>query len=144
MTEKIKAFIGHLFDTAPGPSFDFYIPVLILSGVLIAVGIAVGIIYSRRKKYDFAFKRLFKNLSRTLILIGLLFLILTAIRYENIPYFSTPILNYLSVLLLLFVIYKTVKKYFVDYKRESENIKNMRVAKSQKQTASRYLPNKGK
>ncbi|MEK7086131.1 MAG: hypothetical protein AAB953_03915 [Patescibacteria group bacterium] len=136
-------FIKYLLSPNPGTAFKFYIPLAILIVVLIATAIAFSIIYNHRKKQDFAFKRLFKRTSTHLLLLGLLLLFLTGVRYENIPYFSTRILLYLSLLLLLYFLYKTIKTYRVDYPREKQNAHHVFSEQSSGEI-KKYSPSKKK
>ncbi|MFA6992796.1 MAG: hypothetical protein WC269_06010, partial [Candidatus Gracilibacteria bacterium] len=66
--------------------------------------------------------------------------ILTLIRYENIPYFSMRIWLYLTLLVLVYFIYKLVKTLAVDYKREKTNTQSHKTEQVKKPTV--YLPNK--
>lgn len=136
----ITSTLSYFFNTAPGSEFRYYIPLLILAGVLIIGSVVFSVIYSKKKKTDFAFKRLFKKLSGRFILIGILLLLLIALRYENIPYFSMRFFMYLLLLFFAYSIYQYIKIAKVDYPREKENVKNL-IAKSSKETP-RYLPNK--
>jgi len=135
--------MNYLFSKLPGTEFKFYIPLLILAGLLIVGGLIFGSIYKKKKKEDFAFKRIFKKLSKTAILMGILFGFLLLVRYEGIPYFSMRIWLYLSLLLLVFFIYRYFKKWRVDYPREKENVEYRRAAsKSQKKEVPKYTTHK--
>ncbi len=140
--EYIKSFFSYFFASNPGTAFSYYVPVLVLSAVLILSSLVFAQYYKRKKKTDFAFKRLFKKLSNRMLLFGILFLVLTALRYENIPYFSMRILLYLTALTLLYFIYKYIKIYTVDYPKEKENAQaKQHVVKKEE---NQYLPNKKK
>lgn len=116
--EKINTFLKYLFDTTPGSDFGYYIPILVLAGLLIVAGIAIMFIYNKKKRQDFAFKRMFKNTSRNLVLFGILFLFLIGTRYENIPYFGMRFLLYISLLGLAYMLFRYIKTHRTDYKRE--------------------------
>lgn len=140
--EYIKSFFSYLFNVAPGTSFSYYLPMLALSGILIAGAIAFSQLYKKKKKTDFAFKRSFKNLSSRMLLFGILFLLLIAVRYENIPYFSMRFLLYITFAIFLYFVYRYLKTYKVDYPKEKANAAlNKRVTKDDK---NKYLPNKKK
>lgn len=135
----LKNIVNYLFSKNPGQNFSFYTELIVLIALLMIAAIVFSQIYKRRKKYDFAFKRLFKKLSGRLILLAILFAVLTILRYENIPYFSMRILLYISLLLLLYFIYKTARTFRVEYPKEKQNTSLL------KQTApkeKKYLPNK--
>lgn len=138
----ITSTLKYFFNTTPGSEFSFYIPLIILAGILIIGSIVFSMVYSKKKKTDFAFKRLFKKLSSRFITIGIILLVLIALRYENIPYFSMRIWLYLLFLVFLYIIYKYIKTLKVDYPREKENVKTL-ISKSSKETP-RYLPSKKK
>jgi len=142
--DKAKSILSYFLDPSPGTSFSYYIPLIIIGLVLIAGGIAFSLIYSKKKREDFAFKRLFKKTGSRMVLLGLLLLFLVAVRYEMIVYFSMRIFLYLSLLLLLYFLYRQIKKIFVDYPKEKTNmLSSMKVSASQRE-ANRYLPNKNK
>lgn len=141
--EKITTFLKNIFATDPGPNFKFYIPLIILAGILIVGAIAFSMFYEKKKKTDFAFKRLFAKTSRNLYLMDFLFLFLTAVRYENIPYFSMRLWLYLGLIGLLYMIYRFAKVYRTSYKLESENLAiRAEKTKESKAKAPKYLPNK--
>ncbi|NIA02054.1 MAG: hypothetical protein GWP15_01595 [Nitrospirae bacterium] len=140
--EYIKSFFSYLFTSNPGTAFSYYVPILTLALVLILSSLLFSQYYKRKKKTNFAFKRLFKKLSNRMLLFGILFLVLTAIRYENIPYFSMRILLYITALIFLYFIYRYIKIYKVDYPKEKENAQaKQHVVKKEE---NKYLPNKKK
>lgn len=122
--EKLNTFLKYIFDTMPGSDFGYYLPMILLSVLLIVSGITFMFVYNNRKKYDFAFKRMFKNTSRNLVLFGLLFLFLLGTRYENIPYFGMRFVLYVSLLGLTYMLFSYVKTHRTDYKRELANPKS--------------------
>lgn len=142
--EKITAFLKSLVSpAAPGPEFNFYIPMIILAGLLIVGGMVFGFFYDKKKKTDFAFKRLFAKVSRNLYIFGALFLFLVAVRYESIPYFSMRLWIYISLAALIYVAYRNIQKYRTEYQLESENLSiRAEKAKESKAKGPKYLPNK--
>lgn len=140
--EYIKLIFNYLFNPNPGTAFSYYIPLIILASLLIVGSILFSYYYKKKKKTNFAFKRLFKKLSNRLLLIGILFFVLIALRYENIPYFSMRILLYVLLFFLLYIIYKYIKVYTVVYPKEKANVESKK--KLVKKEENRYLPNKNK
>jgi amino acid transporter len=137
--DTLLAILKYLFSPVPGPAFQFYNILIAFSILLIIGAVAVSIIYRKRRKYDFAFKRLFKRLSSTMTTFGFLFLFLIAVRYENIPYFAMRFFLYLTALIFLYFVYRYAKKFKVDYPKERENFeRNASTGKNQ----NIYLPNK--
>lgn len=134
------AFLNYLLSINPGQAFSYYTELIILAALLIIGSIIFSQIYKKKKKTNFAFKRLFKKTSNRFFLLGFLYVILILLRYENIPYFSMRIWLYLSTLLLIFVLYKTIKTYIIDYPKEKENSQAKKVVRKE----TKYLPDKKK
>ncbi len=132
--------LTYFFTTTPGPEMRFFIPLFALAGLLIVSSIAFSVIYKKKKKQDLAFKASFRSLSKNLMFLGIGFLLLTVVRYENIPYFSMRIWLYLLCLIALYTAYYYVKEYKTSYlkqlKQKSEKskpeIKNYSTAKKRK------------
>ena len=116
--ESIKSFLGYFFTSVPGKEFKYYTHFYILIGILILGSILFGYFYSKKKKTDIAFKRSFKKTASKLMLFAILFAILLLLRYEEIPYFSTRIILYLSVIVFLYWAYKSIKTYKITYLKE--------------------------
>lgn len=138
--ESIKSFFNYLFTINPGSESNLYIPLIILSALLIVGSILFSNIYKKKKREDFAFKRLFKKLGNKMLIIGIIIPLLLVIRYENIPYFSMRIWLYVVLLLSVYFIHKYVKLYKVDYPREKINARR----KTPTQKENIYLPHKKK
>ncbi|MBT4917228.1 hypothetical protein HN709_04195 [Candidatus Peregrinibacteria bacterium] len=136
-------FISYLFETSPGAEFLYFYPLLGLIAFLIIASIVASVVYKKKKKHDFAYKRLFKSLSPRLLLMGLLFLLLLGVRYENIPYFSMRIWIYLSLILLAYIAYVYIKIARVQYPKEKQNVEH-KVKHSSTKEENKYLPNKKK
>src|SRR3989339_1357590 len=113
-------FINYLFAATPGHQFKFYIPLIILGALLIIGALFFVYIYKEKRKIDPTFRRLFKKLSSRMTLFGFLFLILVAIRYENIPYFAMRFWLYLVGLFFLYVAYKYLYAYIKVYSKEKQ------------------------
>lgn len=140
----ISSLFYYFLSPNPGSQFKFYIPMIILVALLIIGGIVFSVIYKKRKKKDLAFKKLFQKTATRSVLLGILFLVLTLVRYESIPYFSMRIWLYLSFLLLLFFLYTTIKTFKVKYPKEKENLEKRSHHMKKRETEKRYLPNKKK
>lgn len=125
----MKSLLQYFFTTSPGSEMKFYIPLIILSLALIVGSIVFSKIYNKKKKSDFAFKRLFKKLSKRLFILGALVGLLTVLRYENIIYFSMRIWLYLSLGIIIFTAYKYIKIYKIEYPKEKSNTKNILIKK---------------
>ncbi len=137
-------FLSYIFNKAPGSEFLYLYPLLIFGVALIIGSIVESVIYKKRKKHDYAYKRLFKSLSNRLALFGMLFIALAAFRYENIPYFSMRLWLFAAILGFVYLAYKYIQKFRKDYPREKNNIEVNLKAKPSKKEENRYLPNKKK
>ncbi len=137
--ENVKSFLYYFVDSTPGSQFTYQIPVIIIAAALIIGSIVFSGYYKKKKKSDFAFKRLFKHMPRNMMLMGILFVLLLIVRYENIPYFAMRLWLYLSLILLLYLVYRYVRIYTKVYPVEKLNAQ----PKSKKQE-KKYLPNKKK
>lgn len=139
---SIRSFISYLFDVLPGPFGNMATPMITLTVILIISSVLFRLFYLKKRKKDFAFKRLFKKTGTRLLLFGIFFGLITIFRFEGIPYFSMRIWLYAGLLLFLYFIYFTAKTYKIDYPRESENIRlNSHKSKNE---GNKYLPNKKK
>lgn len=135
----------NLFVSTPGQEFAYYTSMIILAATLIVGGIIFRTIYNKKKRHNYAFKKLFKKLAGNMTLMGILFGFLTLVRYEAIPFFSMRLWIYLSLLVLLFLAYKYIKLWKVDYPREKENMAIRKATNAKSKAAkSKYLPHKKK
>jgi len=135
--ETAKSVFLYFFNRAPG-EFSYYIPLSILCGLLIIGSIVFSFIYNKKKKTDFAFKRLFRTVSKRMTIFAILFIILMLIRYQNIAYLSMRFWMYLLSAVFLYFVYRHVKVAIKEYPREKTNVHtNLSPKKDNK-----YLPNK--
>lgn len=135
----VKNFFYYFFRAVPESNFSYHIPLAIFIALLLIGAIVFSFIYRTKKKTDFAFKRLFRNLVKRLILFAVLLMIYLLVRYENIPYFSMRIWLYLIMGLVLFFAYRYIKIYKVEYPKEKENFN---LSHPTKKAENKYLPNK--
>ncbi|MDD3861344.1 MAG: hypothetical protein PHP74_00395 [Candidatus Gracilibacteria bacterium] len=135
----VKNFFYYFFQPIPMDEFSYYIPTIIFIALLICGTIAFSIIYNKKKKTDFVFKKLFKNIGKRMILIAILLTCYLLVRYENIPYFSMRIWLYITMGLFIFFAYRYAKKYLKVYPKEKINFE---MNHSVKITGKSYLPNK--
>lgn len=135
--ETVKSVFLYFINKAPG-EFSYYIPLSVLCGILIVGGIIFSLIYNKKKKTDFAFKRLFKSVSKRMIIFAILFIILMLIRYQHIAYLSMRLWMYLLSAVFLYFVYRYARIAIKDYPREKNNVHtNLSPKKDNK-----YLPNK--
>lgn len=134
-------FLKYLFNTNPGTEFKYYIVLGILIALLVAGSVLTSLVYDHKKHHDFTFKRLFRKTSIKLFLFGMLLLFFLAVRYEAIPYFSMRIWLFLGLLWLLYFIFKTVKTYLVQYRKEKVSTHHQAINTETKEV-KKYLPNK--
>ncbi|MFC1615580.1 hypothetical protein ACFL21_00420 [Patescibacteria group bacterium] len=131
--QTIKYIIKYVLTKNPGSEFNYYLEIGILSAILISGGIIFGMIYKRRKKHDFAFKKLFKRVSKFAVYLGLAYGILLLIRYEQIPYFSMRLWLFITSILLAWFIFRFLRIFITVYPKEKANInRNKKVKKVEK------------
>lgn len=137
----MKNALNYFFSPTPGSEFSYYTHLLILAALLIVGSLIFASIYKKRKKYDFAFKRLFKSVSGRSLTLAIILLVIIAVRYENIPYFAMRFWLYVALLWFLYLIVKYLMVYFKDYPREKQNVQ---INQKQQTTTQQkmYLPNK--
>jgi hypothetical protein len=121
---------SYLFNGYPGKDFEFYPHMIALFSLLVIGSIVFNVYYNKKKKEDIAFKRAFRKTASRLFQLGALFALLTVFRYENIPYFSMRILLYLSIGVLLYFAYHSIKVYRVDYPADKAHNERRISAKS--------------
>lgn len=126
--------LSYIFTPTPGLYFKYYIPFLILAGLLFIGGIVLNKMASKNK----AIRRTFKKTPGQLTWLGIVLGLLLAFRYERIPFFSMRFVFFIVLILILVVIGKSVQKYLKVYPIEA---KRMDTPKEAKKT---YLPNKKK
>lgn len=131
--------VDYFFNKIPGQEFGYYVPMAVLIILMFGAAIAFSGIYKTKRKHDFAFKRLFRKTAGRLSLFALLFLVLTLLRYENIPYFAMRIWLYLAALWFLYFLYRNIHTYKKVYPREKENAKPKHVTVKEE---NKYLPAK--
>ena len=139
--QTLRNLLAYIFNSDPGQAFSYYIPMLVLVVLLIAGSIYTSRLYEKKKRSDFAYKRLFKNLSKTMATFGVLFLILLGLRYESIPYFSMRLWLYITFGVFLYVAYRYVEKFRKQYPIEKAN-QDSNSNKRKKQTTKIYTAQK--
>jgi len=138
--ESIKSLLLYIFDRNPGSVYGYYTLTIILIIALIGFSIGFSHYYKIRKKEDPAFKKMFGDLSKSSLKMGLLIAAETAFRYETIPYFSMRIWLYLTLGYLAYLAYAYTQKYRLEYPKEKLNY-TTKVVHTEKKS---YLPNKSK
>jgi|FLOH01.1.fsa_nt_gi Ca2+/Na+ antiporter len=119
--ESIKSLLLYIFDRNPGHVFGYYTLAIILIVALFIFATVFSHYYKLRKKHDFAFKKVFRNLSKSSYAIAALLTGELAMRYETIPYFSMRIWLYATLCYLLYLAYKYTKAYKVEYPKQKNN-----------------------
>lgn len=138
--ETIKSFFGYFLDPTPGPDFGYSWHMFILSILLIIGAIVFNTYYKNRKKTDIPFKKLFPGVSTQMLTFGILILILTGIRYENIPYFSMRLWFAATLVVFIYYIYKNIQLWRKEYPqmlKENEQINKTRKVNKKTYSASK-------
>ena len=142
--ETISSILHYFFTSIPGKEFAYYNYLYAFIGLLIIGSIIFSQIYKKKKKNDLAFKKLFKNVSNRLMTFGIIFGLLTLLRYEQIPYFSMRILLYLTGGTFIYWLYKTLKTYKNTYLKAKEEQDKKNTTKSKKKKVKKYSASKKK
>jgi len=115
--------LNYIFTANPGHAYTYYFVFVPLAILLIAFGFQARMKYNKLKREDYAYKRLFKSMHSRSMMLGLLILFLVLIRFEQIPYFSMRIWSYAVLGLVVWLAYKYIQKFRIDYPREKQNVK---------------------
>jgi len=138
----MKNLFSSLFQIVPTEEFSFYTEIIALSLILIVGAVIFSGIYNKKKKTNIAFKKTYRNISKSATTFGIIFLILTGLRYEQIPFFSMRLWMYATA---AFFAYKVASYTYITVKKYPEFKKEMEVKKKKagsKKSEKQYLPNK--
>ena len=102
--DTINNIILYFFNPIPGASFQYYIPLYVLTAILIIVAAGI-IVYSKRNKDNKAFKKLFKTYPSKFGIIAGLFIVYLSLRYYSVAFFSMRFLLYLLVGITIYLFY---------------------------------------
>ena len=125
-------FISYILETSPGTEFAYYIPVVVFIAVLVIGAMCMRHLYKARKKTDIAFRRLFKNTTKNLVIFIIIFTVLLLARYENIPYFSMRLWMFATGLAFIIIFLRAVKRYTKDYPKLKGNINQREAVEKEK------------
>jgi CDP-diglyceride synthetase len=137
-------FISYLLKANPGSEFHYYTPVGVFIALLICAALCMRHVYKSKRKTDIAFRRIFKNSVKILVLFTALFTFLMLARYENIPYFSMRLWLLLGGLGFIFLLFRSIRKYRKEYPELKARLGKRETSETEKKQAKRYLPNKKK
>jgi len=114
--------LNYFFQRSPEqPQLKFFLIIILISIGLILGSIIFSTIYKKKRKKDFALKRLFKHTSKTMLILGILLGFFVLVRYERIPYFAMRIWTYLTLALISYFTYKYIKTYKTTYQIDKQN-----------------------
>lgn len=121
--------LRYFFYPIPGSKFQFYIPLLVIAGLILLLAAAIKWKVKKDGRNDRAFKKLFE--AKPYGLFWLAFLLLASLfgRYERFPLLGSRIVLYIICLASIYIIGKLGYLYFKRYPREREKF---REAPSQK------------
>jgi hypothetical protein len=141
--ETLSAIFSNILEPTPGREFAYQYVMIGLIILLFAGAFALRK-YTNIKinQKDFVFKNMFRKVPARLhyFAIGLIFL--TAVRYENIPYFAMRLWLYMTLAGLLVFLGRMIYKYIKVYPKELANFKSRQTLKRPNEKI--YLPNKKK
>jgi preprotein translocase subunit YajC len=130
--------LSYLFSPIPGISFNYYNHILIYSIVLIVLGVIFWFVLSR-KKHDKAFIKTYRSAPSQFIWIGIILIILAASRVNGIAYLSMRFLLILFIGISVYIIVKSIYKYFKKYPEMQKVVKpkNKKTEEKEKYTTSK-------
>lgn len=139
--DLLTNFLSNTIKAAPGTEFKYY---YVMAG-LIAILLIGAYVFKRYFAYkvkhnDFVFKHIFKKVPVRMVYFSIGFIFLTAVRYENIPYFAMRLWMYLLLLGLIVTIAYYVYKFIKVYPKELQNFRARSVTKQE----TVYTPHKKK
>jgi len=137
--------LSYLFGIVPGDAFSYYYEIMGLIVLLILGSIVLKNFYKNKvREKDFVFKKLYKKTPGRLLYFSIGLIVLTLVRYEEIPYFSMRIWIYLTILGLLTYLGFQTYKYIKIYPKERDNYEARKTVKSEDNSKNQYLPHKKK
>ncbi|MBI2453472.1 hypothetical protein HYV56_02085 [Candidatus Peregrinibacteria bacterium] len=121
----------YLFGLDPGPSFSYYIHLIIFFAVIFIGGIVVRAIIVRNK--DKVLKKVMKRYPRKLYIVAGIGFFLIFMRNQGIPLLSMRIFLILNILGIFYIIGKTIYAYKKIYPLTAKKFK-------EKEEKTKYLP----
>ena len=138
----IKNFINSVLEITPSNAFNYTKEMLILSAILIIASLIFSIFYNKQRKNNIAFKKSFRKTSKRLATFGIIFLILTGIRSEQIPFFSMRLWLYGTFIFFIYsMIFSTIKST-KEYKKITKDLSEKSEKRRNTKNEKVYLPNK--
>jgi len=122
----MNSLFPYFFSSNPGTQMKYYISLVVVIALIFIASIVISQIYKKKKRTDFAFKKYFKNTSKVFGLLAILLAFLVLTRYETIPYFAMRIWLYITLLTIVYFIYKYIKIYKTSYIKDFEHSKKQK------------------
>ena len=127
--------LRYYFNPNPGPSFKYWIVMLVFAGILFVS--ATMIKAYRSKTEDKILKKMLKTYPTKLVWFAVVAVLLTMARLENISLFSMRFLWIVYFAILFYVLVNNIKKFYKEYPRKIKQSLSHQVQ-------SQYLPGRKK
>lgn len=114
---KLLNVIQYFFHPIPGSPFKFYVPLMVLVGLLVALGIAARYYIKKVGREDRAFKKLFSHIPSSCYWIATFLAANLFGRYERFPLLGARFVLFAIVFALAYIIGKAVYTYKNVYKK---------------------------
>jgi cytochrome c biogenesis factor len=131
----IYEILSYIFSPNPGKPFYYYLFLLILAVLLIAVSIYLSFLVKKSKE-DKTFKRLFRKYPANLITVAICILIYLGARYTQVPFLSARFLLFIVLITLIVIAVRISNTYINIYPAEKKKHHEL-------MEKNKYIPKKG-
>lgn len=108
--------LSYYFNTAPGANFRYWLVMFIFAGVLIVIASLIKT-YSQKTE-DKILKKMIKTYPAKFFWFGIVAILLTVARLENITFFSMRFFWIVYFGLLIYIIVTNIKTFYREYPRK--------------------------
>jgi hypothetical protein len=127
--------LKYIFNPTPVGDLKFFMPLLIIAGILFAGSFFIPLIYRNNR----ALKNSIRNFPGRVRLIGILLAAFLGCRYESIPFFSMFFFLILIGLVFLYFIIRVVYQILKVYPKQLNVVRGSKPSHKQT-TFEKYLP----
>lgn len=126
---NILKVLDYFFNPIVGSKFHYYVPLLVIAGLLIVSGIALKFYMGRHVAEKKTFKKLFHHVPYHFFWIAAFFLANVFGRYEGFPLLGARFVLYIISLALIYVIGKNIYIYVKIYRTEKTKFRETPAGK---------------
>jgi len=126
--------LSYIFDPIPPRSFAYYLVLAVIAVLLVAFSIYIRI-YIRKNNQDKTFRRLFRGYPAKLETVAAVIAVCLLSRYYGVAFISTRILLFVTLLSLIYLLYKIVAVYLKTYPEQKKQHQEL-------MEKNKYIPRK--